>query len=174
MLGALMIHGPRPGPMLFSTNPEFVWGLIASMYIGNVILVILNMPLVGIWVKLLGVPFKVLMPLILTIAATGIFATDNNVFDMWVMFFFGLVGYVMRKLDFPAAPMVLALVIAAIGGDVARQSLTISHGSISIFFTRPISGVLTVVALLSLFSPSSAASGSAGTGRGIGCGVKDV
>jgi putative tricarboxylic transport membrane protein len=153
MLGALMIHGLRPGPMLFSTNPEFVWGLIASMYIGNIFLIILNMPLIGLWVKLLKVPYKVLMPLILTISATGIFATDNNVFDMWVMFFFGILGYVMRKLDFPAAPMVLALVIGRLVEMSLRQSLTISHGSISIFFTRPISGVLTVVAILSLFSP---------------------
>jgi putative tricarboxylic transport membrane protein len=153
MLGALMIHGLRPGPMLFSTNPEFVWGLIASMYIGNVLLVILNMPLIGIWVQLLKVPYKVLMPLILTIAATGIFATDNNVFDMWIMFFFGVVGYLMRKLGFPAAPMVLALVLGRMVEMSLRQSLTISHGSIFIFFTRPISGVLFVVALLSLFSP---------------------
>ena len=153
MLGALMIHGLRPGPMLFSTNPEFVWGLIASMYIGNVFLIILNMPLIGIWVKLLKVPYKILMPLILTIAATGIFATDNNIFDMWIMFFFGLVGYVMRKLGYPAAPMVLALVIGRLVEMSLRQSLTISHGSISIFFDRPISGVLMVVALLSLFSP---------------------
>lgn len=153
MLGALMIHGLRPGPMLFSTNPEFVWGLIASMYIGNVFLVILNMPMIGIWVQLLRVPYKVLMPLILTISATGIFATDNNVFDMWVMFFFGLVGYVMQKLGFPAAPMVLAMVIGRLVEMSLRQSLTISHGDISIFFTRPISGVLTVIALVSLFSP---------------------
>jgi len=153
MLGALMIHGLRPGPMLFSTNPDFVWGLIASMYIGNVFLVILNMPLVGIWVQLLKVPYKVLMPLILTIAATGIFATDNNIFDMWVMFFFGMVGYVMRKLDFPAAPMVLALVIGRLVEMSLRQSLTISHGSISIFFTRPISSVLIAIAMISLFSP---------------------
>jgi len=109
--------------------------------------------LIGIWVKLLKVPYKILMPLIITIAATGIFATDNNVFDMWIMFFFGLIGYVMRKLDFPAAPMVLALVIGRLVEMSLRQSLTISHGSISIFFTRPISGVLTVIALLSLFSP---------------------
>jgi putative tricarboxylic transport membrane protein len=153
MLGALLIHGLRPGPLLFTTNPEFVWGLIASMYIGNVFLVILNMPLIGIWVKLLKVPYKILMPLILTIAATGIFATDNNIFDMWIMLFFGLVGYVMRKLDIPAAPMVLALVIGRLVEMSLRQSLTISHGSIFIFFSRPISGVLMVVALVSLFSP---------------------
>ena len=153
MLGALMIHGLRPGPMLFSTNPEFVWGLIASMYIGNVFLIILNMPLIGIWVQLLKVPYKVLMPLILTIAATGIFATDNNIFDMWIMFFFGVLGYLMRKLGYPAAPMVLALVLGRLVEMSLRQSLTISHGSVSIFFTRPISGVLTVFAIISLFSP---------------------
>jgi putative tricarboxylic transport membrane protein len=153
MLGALMIHGLRPGPMLFSTNPEVVWGLIVSMYIGNVFLIILNMPLIGLWVKLLRVPYKVLMPLILTISATGIFATDNNVFDMWVMFFFGMVGYVMRKLDFPAAPMVLALVLGRLVEMSLRQALTISHGSIAIFFTRPIAAGLMFVALLSLFSP---------------------
>jgi putative tricarboxylic transport membrane protein len=139
--------------LLFSTNPEFVWGLIASMYIGNVFLVILNMPMIGIWVQLLKVPYKVLMPLIITIAATGIFATDNNVFDMWIMFFFGFIGYLMRKLGFPHAPMVLALVLGRLVEMSLRQSLTISHGSVSIFFTRPISAVLMVIAILSLFSP---------------------
>jgi putative tricarboxylic transport membrane protein len=153
MLGALMIHGLRPGPMLFSTHPEFVWGLIASMYIGNIMLVILNMPLIGIWVKLLKVPYSVLMPLIITISAVGVFATDNNIFDMWVMFFFGVVGYFMRKMDYPPAPMVLALVLGPMVEMSLRQSLTISHGSLAIFFTRPISGVLTVIALISLFAP---------------------
>ena len=123
------------------------------MYIWNVFLVILNMPMIGIWVKLLKVPYKVLMPLILTIAATGIFATDNNIFDMWIMFFFGVLGYLMRKLGYPAAPMVLALVLGRLVEMSLRQSLTISHGSVSIFFTRPISGVLTVFAIISLFSP---------------------
>jgi putative tricarboxylic transport membrane protein len=139
--------------MLFSTHPDFVWGLIASMYIGNVMLVILNMPMIGIWVRLLKVPYKILMPLIITISAVGVFATDNNIFDMWVMFFFGVIGYVMRKLDYPPAPMVLALVLGPMVEMSLRQSLTISHGSIAIFFTRPISGVLTVLALVSLFAP---------------------
>jgi putative tricarboxylic transport membrane protein len=153
MLGALMIHGLRPGPLLFSTHPEFVWGLIASMYIGNIMLVVLNMPLIGLWVRLLKVPYKVLMPLIITISAVGVFATDNNVFDMWVMFFFGVVGYLMRKMDYPPAPMVLALVLGPMVEMSLRQSLTISHGSLAIFFMRPISAVLTVVALASLFAP---------------------
>jgi putative tricarboxylic transport membrane protein len=153
MLGALMIHGLRPGPMLFSTHPDFVWGLIASMYIGNVMLVILNMPLIGIWVKLLKVPYSVLMPMIITISAVGVFATDNNIFDMWVMFFFGVIGYLMRKMDYPPAPMVLALVLGPMVEMSLRQSLTISHGSMAIFFTRPISAVLATIALLSLFAP---------------------
>ena len=153
MLGALLIHGLRPGPLLFSTRPDFVWGLIASMYIGNVMLVILNMPLIGIWVRLLKVPYSVLMPMIITISAVGVFATDNNIFDMWIMFFFGVLGYIMRKLDYPPAPMVLALVLGPMVEMSLRQSLTISHGSIAIFFTRPISGTLAVIALLSLFAP---------------------
>jgi putative tricarboxylic transport membrane protein len=153
LMGALLIHGLRPGPMLFQTHPDFVWGLIASMYIGNVMLVILNMPLIGIWVSLLRVPYKALMPIIITLSAVGVFATDNNIFDMWVMFGFGIIGYLMKKLEFPAAPVVLALVLGPMVERSLRQSLTISHGDLSIFFTRPISAVLTIFALLSLFAP---------------------
>jgi len=153
LLGALLIHGLRPGPMLFSARPDFVWGLIASMYIGNVMLVILNMPLIGIWVRIIKIPYKVLLPLIITISAVGVFSTDNNVFDMWIMLIFGALGYVMRKLDYPPAPMVLALVLGPMVELSLRQSLTISQGSLSIFFTRPISGVFTVCALISLCAP---------------------
>src|SRR5574341_1876380 len=99
LLGALLIHGLRPGPLLFQSNPDFVWGVIASMYIGNVMLLILNLPLVGIWASMLRVPYKILMPLIVTISAVGVFATDNNVFDIWVMLAFGIIGYLMRKLE---------------------------------------------------------------------------
>ena len=153
LLGALLIHGLRPGPLLFQSNPDFVWGVIASMYIGNVMLLILNLPLVGIWASLLRVPYTILMPLIVTISAVGVFATDNNIFDMWVMFAFGIIGYLMRKLGFPAAPAVLGLVLGPMVERSLRQSLTISHGDLSIFFTRPISAVLTIGALLSLFTP---------------------
>ncbi len=153
LLGALLIHGLRPGPLLFQNNPEFVWGVIASMYIGNVMLLVLNLPLVGIWASMLRVPYRILMPLIITISAVGVFATDNNIFDMWVMFAFGIIGYLMRKLDFPAAPAVLGLVLGPLVERSLRQSLTISHGDLSIFFTRPISAVLTVCALLSLCAP---------------------
>lgn len=153
LLGALLIHGLRPGPLLFQNNPDFVWGVIASMYIGNVLLLVLNLPLVGIWASMLRVPYRILMPLIITISAVGVFATDNNIFDMWVMFAFGIIGYLMRKLDFPAAPAVLGLVLGPLVERSLRQSLTISHGDLSIFFTRPISALLTICALLSLFAP---------------------
>ena len=153
LLGALLVHGLRPGPLLFQSNPDFVWGVIASMYIGNIMLLILNLPLVGLWASLLRVPYKILMPLIVTISAVGVYATDNNLFDMWIMFFFGIIGYLMRKLRFPAAPVVLGLVLGPMVERSLRQSLTISHGDVSIFFTRPISAVLVLVALLSLLAP---------------------
>ena len=153
LMGALLIHGMRPGPMLFSAHPDFVWGLIASMYIGNVMLIIQNMPMIGLWVRLLKVPYKILMPLIITISAVGVFATDGNIFDMWVMVFFGFLGYLMRKLQYPAAPMVLALVLGPMMEMALRQSLTLSYGNVAVFFTRPISGTLMVFALLSLFAP---------------------
>jgi putative tricarboxylic transport membrane protein len=153
LMGALLIHGMRPGPMLFSAHPQFVWGLIASMYIGNLMLIIQNMPMIGLWVRLLKVPYQILMPLIITISAVGVFATDGNIFDMWVMFVFGLIGYLMRKLEYPAAPMVLALVLGPMMEMALRQSLTLSYGNVAVFFTRPISGTLMVFALLSLFAP---------------------
>jgi putative tricarboxylic transport membrane protein len=153
MLGALLIHGLRPGPMLFETHPDFVWGFIASMYLGNIMLLILNLPLVGVWVQFLKVPYKLLMPLIMIISAVGVYATDNNVFDVWVMFVFGAIGYAMRKLDFHPAPAVLGLVLGPMVERSLRQALTMSHGSMAIFFARPISAVLMIVALLSLFTP---------------------
>ncbi|MFB0508787.1 MAG: tripartite tricarboxylate transporter permease [Thermodesulfobacteriota bacterium] len=153
LLGALLIHGLRPGPLLFQNNPDFVWAVIASMYIGNGLLLVLNLPLVGLWASMLRVPYKILMPLIVTISAVGVYATDNNIFDMWVMFGFGIVGYLMRKLDFPAAPTVLALVLGPLVERSLRQSLTLSHGDLSIFFHRPIAAALTIIAILSLLIP---------------------
>lgn len=153
LLGALIIHGLRPGPLLFTSNPDFVWGLIASMYIGNVLLLIQNMPMIGLWVKLLKIPYKLLMPLIITIATVGVFATDNNIVDVGIMIFFGAIGYLMRKMHYPPAPFILALVLGPMVERSLRQALTISHGSLEIFFTRPISAVLMVIGLLSLFTP---------------------
>ncbi len=153
LLGALLVHGLRPGPLLFQSHPDFVWGVIASMYIGNVMLLVLNLPMVGLWASMLRVPYKYLMPFIVTIAAVGVYATDNNVTDMWIMFAFGIIGYLMRKLKFPAAPVVLGLVLGPMLERSLRQSLTLSHGDVSIFFTRPISAVLAAIAILSLIAP---------------------
>ena len=153
LLGALLLHGLRPGPMLMQTNPQFVWGLIASMYIGNVMLVILNMPLIGLWVAMLRVPYQVMMPLIVAISAVGIYATENNIFDLWVMFGFGVLGFVMRKLDFPASPIVLAVVLGPLVENSLKQSMILSGGSLAIFFTRPIAAVFIIVALCSVFMP---------------------
>lgn len=153
LLGALLLHGLRPGPMLMQTNPQFVWGLIASMYIGNVMLVILNMPLIGLWVSMLRVPYQVMMPLIVAISAVGIYATENNIFDLWVMFGFGVLGFVMRKLDFPASPIVLAVVLGPLVENSLKQSMTLSGGSLAIFFTRPIAAVFIIFALCSVVAP---------------------
>lgn len=153
LLGAFMIHGLRPGPMLMHDNPDFVWGLIASMYIGNVMLIILNLPLIGIWVQLLKVPYKAIMPLIVTISSVGIFAMETNIFDMWIMLAFGVIGYVLKKLDFPLAPIVLGVILGPLVEKSLKQSLIISGDSLAIFFTRPISCVLMIICFIALVAP---------------------
>ena len=153
LLGALMVHGLRPGPMLMENNPDFVWGLIASMYIGNIMLVILNLPLIGVWVSLLRVPYKVIMPLVVTISVVGVYATETTIFDLWVMLSFGVIGYLMRKLDFSLAPVVLAVVLGPLVESSLKQSLVISGGSLAIFFTRPIAAPLMIFSLLSIIAP---------------------
>jgi len=151
LIGAFMIHGLRPGPMLFNNNPEFVWALIASMYVGNVILLILNLPLVGLWAQLIRVPYPYLAPGIMVLCFLGAYGIRNSFFDVAVAFAMGIVGYVMRKLDYPAAPVVLALILSPMLEDALRQSLTISKGSINIFITRPISLTLLILAAISVF-----------------------
>ena len=154
MLGALMIHGLRPGPLLFEQHPQFVWGVIASMYVGNVMLLILNLPLIGIWVRLLRLPQRVLMPLILAFSVTGVYAVDNKLTEVGVMLTFGVIGYAMRKWEFPAAPVVLALVLTPLMETALQQSLQMSHGSAAIFFSRPIAATLVVVGFASLILPA--------------------
>lgn len=150
LLGALMIHGLRPGPLLFEQRPDFVWGLIASMYIGNVMLLILNLPLVGFWASLIKIPYRILAPSVLTLCVIGAYTIRNNMFDVWISLIFGVIGFFMRKLDFPPAPVVLALVLAPMVENAFRQSLTISRGSVSIFITRPISAALLILVVFSL------------------------
>lgn len=153
MMGALMMYGLRPGPLLFSQNPDFVWGLIASMYIGNILLVLMNILLIPTFVQVLRIPAAILLPLIVVLCVVGVYSLQNSLFDVWLMFFFGLLGYVMKKLDFPAAPLVLALVLGEMLETALRQSLTMSLGSPSIFLTRPIAAGLLLVSGMVLFSP---------------------
>jgi putative tricarboxylic transport membrane protein len=150
MLGGLMMYGLQPGPMLFQTNPQFVWAVIASMYIGNVMLLVLNLPLVGMWAKICKIPFYILGPIIVFCAMIGTYSIRFQSFDVWVMLLFGIIGYFMRKLGYPVAPMVLASVLAQMLETSLGQALLISQGSPLIFFTRPISAVFMVLAFLSI------------------------
>jgi putative tricarboxylic transport membrane protein len=150
LLGGLMMYGLQPGPMLFASNPQFVWAVIASMYIGNVMLLILNLPLVGMWARIVRIPFYILGPLIIFCALVGTYSLRFQILDVWVMLVVGVLGYFMRKLGFPIAPMVLASVLAQMLETALGQSLLISQGSVLIFFTRPISAVFMALALLSI------------------------
>ncbi|MGH7311136.1 MAG: tripartite tricarboxylate transporter permease [Candidatus Rokuibacteriota bacterium] len=147
MLGGLIIWGLQPGPMLFVERPEFVWGLIASMYTGNIIGVLVVLAFVPAFAAILRIPFGVLTPLIIVICAIGAYAVNNSILDIWYMLIFGVIGYVFKKLDYPLAPLVLALVLGDMSENALRQSLIMSQGSLVIFFTRPIAAVITALAL---------------------------
>ncbi len=153
LLGALMIHGLRPGPLLIVESPEVFWGVVASLYVGNVMLLILNLPLIPLWVKILKIPYHYLFPLILLFCIIGSYTTNNNPYDIIIMTLFGVIGYVMKKLDYEAAPLVLALVLGPIMENAVRRSLVISDGDVTVFFTRPISAFFLIAGLLILFSP---------------------
>jgi putative tricarboxylic transport membrane protein len=153
MLGVLTLFNLQPGPLLFSKNPEFVWGLIASMYIGNVMLLVLNIAFVPAFVAVLRVPYRVLAPLIAIFCVVGVYSVNYSVFDLWIMLVFGVIGYLTNKMNYPQAPLVLALVL---GGQLEvslRQSLKMSEGDISTFFTRPISGVIMAVVIVIILWP---------------------
>ena len=153
MLGAFMIWGLRPGPLLFERNPEFVWGLIASMYIGNVLLVILNVAFIPTCVRMLRMPFSLLMGLIVVFCVIGAYTVGNNLFDVWVMLGFGVLGYLMRKLDIPQAPLVFAVVLGPLTEIALRNALTMSRGSLSILVASPISVCFVVAAFLVVAMP---------------------
>ena len=153
LLGALMIHGIRPGPLFLSEHSDIFWGVIGSMYIGNVMLLVLNLPLIPMWVQVLKIPQKILLPLILLFCILGSYSINNNILDVLVMTFFGLMGYVLRKLKYEPAPLCLMFVLGPIMEINFRQSLIISKGSFMIFITRPITTlVLSVSVLLLAFS----------------------
>jgi putative tricarboxylic transport membrane protein len=152
LLGALIIHGVRPGPSLISENPDMFWGTVASMYIGNVLLVILNLPLIGIWVKILKIPYQVLFPLILLFCIIGTFSITNNLVDVSLMILFGVIGYFLRRLDYEIAPLILAFVLGPMMELNLRQALIISNGSFGIFFKRPLSAAFLLIGI-ALFFP---------------------
>lgn len=150
LYGALLIHGMRPGPLLLRDHPEVFWGVVSSMYIGNVMLLVLNLPLIPLWVKVLKVPYRILFPLILLFCIIGAYSLNNDVFSVLVMLIFGIVGYLFRKFDYEAAPLLLAFILGPLFEVNLRQSLLLSKGSFLIFFTRPISAVFITCALISL------------------------
>jgi putative tricarboxylic transport membrane protein len=147
MLAAMMIHGIAPGPLLIQQQPQLFWGFIASMYVGNVVLLILNLPFVGLFVNLLRIPYSFLYPSILAFATLGVYAVNNSVVDVWIMGATGLLGYVLRKLDFEIAPIVLGLVLAPMLELSFRQSLAMSAGDYAIFVSRPIAAVMLALGL---------------------------
>jgi putative tricarboxylic transport membrane protein len=152
MLAAMMVHGVTPGPGVIREQPALFWGVIASMYVGNVVLLVLNLPLVGLFVNLLRIPYPVLYPVILVFAVLGVYAVNGSVVDVAIMAVTGALGWILRKLDFETAPIVLGLVLAPMLEMSLRQSLSMSSGSYAIFVTRPIAGTLvgTAAALLLL------------------------
>ena len=154
LLGGFMMWGLRPGPLLFQKNPDFVWGLIASMYIGNVMAVVLNIGFIPLFVRALKVPYNILMPLIIVFCITGAYSLNNNVWDVGEMLIFGVLGYAMRKLDYSPAALTLALVLGPLAERALRQSLIISDRGMAIFFARPISAVLTSAAILAVAVPA--------------------
>ncbi|MGE7604046.1 tripartite tricarboxylate transporter permease [Peribacillus sp. NPDC097675] len=148
ILGAFIMHGLTPGPALFTKNPDFVWGLIASMFIGNVLLLIMNLPLVGVWAKIAMIPYKLLFPIILMVILVGTYSLNGSLWDVAIMLVFGVIGYIMKKLDIPMSAMIVTFILGSQMESSMLQSLSISTEGFLIFFTRPISGVIMVVAII--------------------------
>ncbi len=150
MVGAMTIHNIQPGPQVMTSNPELFWGLIASMWIGNLMLIILNLPLIGIWIKLLTVPYRWLFPSIVLFCAIGVYSTNNNVFDIWMVALFGFIGYAFIKLGCEPAPLLLGFILGPMMEENLRRALLLSRGEWSVLVTRPLSASLLAVAALLL------------------------
>jgi putative tricarboxylic transport membrane protein len=153
MLGAFIMYGIQPGPLLFQNRPDLVWGLVDSMYVGNIMLLILNLPLIGLFVRLLYIPGGILMPMILAIATIGVYAINGNPVELYMLLLFGVAGYVFRKIDIPVAPMVLALVLGNMMEQSFRQALTISGGNPSILVGSTICLILVGLSVFSAVLP---------------------
>jgi putative tricarboxylic transport membrane protein len=152
MAGAMIIHGIQPGPRVISSNPALFWGLIVSMWIGNVMLLILNLPLIGIWVRLLSVPFRMLYPAILLFCCIGIYSVNNNTFDIVLTAILGFLGYLFAKLECEPAPLILGFVLGPMMEENLRRGMLLSRGDPSVFFTRPLSLVFLIMSLLMLLA----------------------
>ncbi|MEN5081699.1 tripartite tricarboxylate transporter permease [Bosea sp. TWI1241] len=148
LLGALVIQGIQPGPLFMQQRPDLFWGIVASMYVGNVFLLILNLPLVGLWVQLLRVPYRVLFPIVLMLSVVGTYSANKNLFDLWVMLAFGVSGYVLRKLQYDLAPFLIAFVLAPLLEQSLRQTLVMSPDGIMIMTQRPIAAVLIAISFV--------------------------
>jgi len=152
LLGAMLIYGMQPGPMLIKEHPDLFWGVVTSMYIGNAMLLVLNLPLIGLWVKILKIPYRFLFPLILLFCLVGAYSLNNNPSEMAIMVIFGVIGYFLKKFKYPLAPAILALVLGPMLEKALRQSLLMSVGSGWIFLTRPISLVTILISFALLAS----------------------
>jgi TctA family transporter len=150
MVGAMTIHNIQPGPQVMTSNPELFWGLIASMWIGNLMLIILNLPLIGIWIKLLSVPYRWLFPSIVLFCAIGVYSTNNSTFDIWMVAIFGVIGYLFIKLGTEPAPLLLGFILGPMMEEYLRRALLLSRGDWSVFLTRPLSASLLAAAVLLL------------------------
>jgi putative tricarboxylic transport membrane protein len=153
LFAALLIHGTPPGPLLIKNHPDLFWGVVISMFVGNGMLLALNLPLIGIWVQLLRIPYRILFPLIILFCLIGVYSVNSRVEEIGVMLFFGALGYLMKKYDYEGAPLILAFVLGPMMETNLRQSLIISKGGFDIFFTRPISLVCLATAFLLLIFP---------------------
>ena len=157
MVGAMTIHSIQPGPQVMTSNPQLFWGLIVSMWIGNVMLVILNLPMIGIWVKLLQVPYRLLYPAILLFCCIGVYSIQNNVFDVYLTALFGVLGWIFVKLECEPAPLLLGFILGPMMEENLRRALLLSRGDWTVFATRPISAVMlgmAAILLLIIVAPS--------------------
>ncbi len=153
VMAVLLIHGISPGPMLISEKPDLFWGVVASMYIGNFMLLVFNLPLVGVFAKIIRIPLYLLMPLVLLLCLVGVYSINNSILDIWLMIGFGLLGYLMRRLEFDVAPLVLALVLGPMMERSFRETMMIGQGDLTVFLTRPISATLLAAGTLVMIAP---------------------
>ena len=153
LLGGLLIWGLQPGPLLFVEKPDFVWGLIASMYLGNIAGLLIVLTTVPWWAAILRIPFAIIAPIIVVICAIGAYTVHNNIFDVYMMVVFGVLGYLFKKLKYPLAPLVLALVLGDMAETAFRQSMLLSKGQIGIFWSNPLVGSIVTLALVLLAWP---------------------